>query len=132
MVKRKFYRLDDNYLIAGVCSGLGEYFEIEATLVRLVFVLLVLTGSGVFIYLILWLIIPKKGEMMKDNKIENLSKKIRDKDFSCQKRGSFFGLLLVIIGGIFLLEKLVPMVINWEYVFPGLLIVLGLYLVFRK
>jgi phage shock protein C len=132
MAKRRLYRLDDDYLIAGVCSGLGEYFEIEATLVRLVFVLLALTGSGVVIYLILWLIIPKKGESMKDNKMENLAKKVRKKDFSYQRKGNFFGLLLVIVGGIFLLEKLIPMVINWEYVFPGLLVVLGLYLIFRK
>jgi phage shock protein C len=132
MAKRKLYRLDDDYLVAGVCSGLSEYFEIEATLVRVIFVLLFLTGSGFFIYLILWLLIPKKGEMVKNNKIENLAKRIRSKEVNYQKKGSFFGLLLVVIGGIFLVEKLVPMIIDWEYVFPGLLVVLGLYLIFRK
>jgi len=130
--KRKLYRsINDDYLIAGVCSGLGEYLDIDTTLIRVIFVLLALTGSGILIYLVLWLIVPKKGEKMANKKVAELSKKIKNKDL-CNRRGSFFGVLLVVIGGAFLLEKLVPMVIDWEYVFPGLLVFLGLYLIFRK
>lgn len=45
--------------IAGVCSGLARYFGTDATLVRLVFVVLImLGGSGVLIYLLAWMIMP--------------------------------------------------------------------------
>lgn len=48
--------------IAGVCSGLAKYFNTDAALVRLIFVVLImLGGSGVIIYLIAWMIIPPAG-----------------------------------------------------------------------
>jgi phage shock protein PspC (stress-responsive transcriptional regulator) len=47
----------DDKLIAGVCSGLGEYLGLESAVVRLCFVLaFLLWGAGPIIYLILWLI----------------------------------------------------------------------------
>lgn len=45
--------------IAGVCGGLADYFGIDATVVRLVFVLLIAVGgSGIAIYLIAWIVVP--------------------------------------------------------------------------
>ena len=48
--------------IAGVCGGLGEYFDLDPTAVRVAYVLLsILTAfSGVLIYLLLWLLIPER------------------------------------------------------------------------
>lgn len=46
-------------MIAGVCGGLSEYFEVDPTLVRLLFIaLLVMGGTAIFLYLIMWLVIP--------------------------------------------------------------------------
>jgi phage shock protein C len=46
-------------LIAGVCSGIAEYLEVDATLVRLLWLLFTLIGgSGILVYIIAWLIIP--------------------------------------------------------------------------
>jgi len=60
--------------IAGVCSGLAEYFNTDATLVRLIFMVLVmLGGSGVIIYLISWIIIPPAGSST-DHMLEQLQK----------------------------------------------------------
>lgn len=132
--KKKLYRLEDDYLIAGVCGGLGKYFEIETTLVRIIFVLLSINGGGVFIYLFLWLIVPKKGEIMevKKEKSKKTDKTVKNEMACCSKKGSFFGLLLIIVGGVTLLDKVLPMAIRWDYVVPGILIVLGSYLVVRK
>ena len=45
--------------IGGVCGGIGEYFNLDPTIIRVLFVLLALiVGGGLLIYLILWLIIP--------------------------------------------------------------------------
>ncbi len=57
----KLYRSEDNKMICGVCGGLAEYFHIDATLVRLGFVLFsALGGSGLFVYLAAAVIMPKQ------------------------------------------------------------------------
>ena len=58
---RKLYRSKTNRQLAGVCGGLAEYFNLDATLIRVLFVVLaVLGGSGVVLYLALWIIVPKE------------------------------------------------------------------------
>ena len=57
---RKLYRSTSNRQLAGVCGGLAEYFNLDPTLIRVLFVILaVLGGSGVILYIALWIIIPK-------------------------------------------------------------------------
>ncbi|MCH4148206.1 MAG: PspC domain-containing protein [Prevotella sp.] len=58
---RKLYRSDDR-ILGGVCAGLAEYFDMDSTVVRLVYTLLTVCTafSGVIVYLILWLIMPPK------------------------------------------------------------------------
>jgi phage shock protein C len=58
---RKLYRSTTNRQVAGVCGGLAEYFNLDATLVRVLFVLLaVLGGSGLVLYVAMWIIVPKE------------------------------------------------------------------------
>jgi len=58
---RKLYRSKTNRQLAGVCGGLAEYFNLDATLIRILFVVLaVLGGSGVVLYLAMWIIVPKE------------------------------------------------------------------------
>jgi len=60
--------------IAGVCSGLAKYFHTDATLVRLIFVVLIaLGGVGAIIYVIAWMIIPPAGPST-DDMLEQLLK----------------------------------------------------------
>lgn len=58
-IRNKTLYLDtDNKMIGGVCSGLGRYFEIDPTLVRLAFVLFTtFGGGGVLAYVILWVVL---------------------------------------------------------------------------
>ena len=62
MQTRQLRRSRTNRRIAGVCGGLGAYFGINPTLIRLLFVLLGLPGGapGILIYLILWLAMPEE------------------------------------------------------------------------
>lgn len=57
---KKLYRSTSDKKIAGVCGGLAEYFNIDATIVRVIFVLLLLPGGfpGLIPYVILWLVVP--------------------------------------------------------------------------
>jgi phage shock protein C len=58
---RKLYRSKTNRQVAGVCGGLAEYFNLDATLIRVLFVLLaVLGGSGLVLYIAMWIIVPSE------------------------------------------------------------------------
>jgi len=60
---KRLYRSRTNRVIAGVCSGLGQYFSIDATIVRIVFVILgVVWGSGILLYLVMMIVIPIEGK----------------------------------------------------------------------
>ena len=58
-------RSKSDRVLGGVCGGLGEYFDIDPTLIRLGFLLLTISsfGSGLILYLIAWLIIPSEGDI---------------------------------------------------------------------
>ncbi|MBT8394665.1 MAG: PspC domain-containing protein, partial [Bacteroidia bacterium] len=56
---KKLYRNIDNKVIGGVCSALGEYFNMNKILVRLLFILgFLFFGVGFILYLVLWVAIP--------------------------------------------------------------------------
>ena len=56
---RKLYRSRNQRMLAGVCGRLAEYFNVDATLIRVLFlVLAVFGGSGLVIYVVMWLIVP--------------------------------------------------------------------------
>lgn len=59
MEAKKLYRSMSNKMLGGVAAGLGEYLNIDPTIVRLGFVALALMGGpGIVIYLIMWLVVP--------------------------------------------------------------------------
>ena len=60
MDKKRLVRDMENAKLGGVCAGIANYFEIDVTLVRLLWVLLVLfAGTGVLAYFICWIIMPE-------------------------------------------------------------------------
>ena len=63
----KFYRSQKDSIIAGVCGGLGQYFNVDSTLVRLFFVFLSFYHLlGVWVYLVLVIITPRLSEDEED------------------------------------------------------------------
>lgn len=59
-LSRKLQRSRNDRYIAGVCGGIAETYGINATLVRLLFVLVTLAGfAGVILYIIAWIIMPE-------------------------------------------------------------------------
>ena len=63
-MKKRLYRSRKNRMIAGVCGGLGEYFDIDPTIIRVVAVILLLPGGlpGFLPYIILWVVVPTDPE----------------------------------------------------------------------
>ena len=63
MKNKKLYRSKKDRIIAGVCGGMGEYFSIDPTIIRVLWALLtVFTAffAGIIGYLLCWIIIPEK------------------------------------------------------------------------
>ena len=57
---RRLYRSGNDKILGGVCGGLGEYFGIDPTLIRLAWIIFSLVyGSGILAYIIAWIIIPR-------------------------------------------------------------------------
>jgi phage shock protein C len=62
---RRLYRSSRDRMVAGVCGGLGEYLDVDPTLIRLLFVAAVLAGfgSGILLYLVLMIVMPLEESM---------------------------------------------------------------------
>jgi phage shock protein C len=60
---RRLYRSRTDRKLAGVCGGLAQYFNTDATLMRVLFVVLALLGGpGLVIYLLMWILVPEEPE----------------------------------------------------------------------
>ena len=140
---KKLYRSAGQKVLAGVCGGLAEYFSIDVTVVRLVWVLsLFLGGAGLLLYIIAVILIPK-GENtdetgntggtagMDENGDETYAPDDETTDTGARNNSILFiGIILIVLGGIALLDKIFPFHFLWnqvkEYGWPILLIVIGI------
>ncbi len=60
-MKKKLYKSPDQKILCGVCGGVAEYFEMDPTIVRLIWIALVLgVGIGFWLYIIAAIIVPKR------------------------------------------------------------------------
>ena len=120
-MEKKIYRSRTNSMIAGVCGGLGEYLNIDPTILRVVAVLLIFAdGIGLLAYLIGWVVIPRRPEMEAEVVTSERSELGR----------LLPGLALILIGLIFLLNNLIPW-FDFSYLWPVILIVLGIALLLK-
>ena len=61
---KKLIRTRDGRIVAGVCSGIGEYLGVDANVIRLIFALITVftAGLGILLYLVAWVVLPEEGE----------------------------------------------------------------------
>lgn len=139
---KKLFRSETNRVIAGVAGGLGEYFGIDPILIRLILVLTtIFGGSGILIYIVLWIIIPNENDIAKDSKdtmkqnAEELKTKARAfaegfKGMSSENHPrNWFGFIVIVLGLLFLFDNLG--FLRFHLFWPLLLIALGLFLLFK-
>lgn len=122
-MKKRLYRSRDQKIIAGVCGGIGEYFELDPVLVRIIAVLFCLaSGFGIIAYIIAWIVMPK-GEIIGE---ENT----RDINFAPWNK-YLPGIIMIGIGAI-LLVRTHWYWFAWGDFWPVLLIMVGLLVIFRS
>jgi phage shock protein PspC (stress-responsive transcriptional regulator) len=147
MEPKRLFRNSSDKVIAGVCSGLGDYFDLDHILVRLIFIVLVLAGgSGVLIYLILWIATPEKPvEFHQSSNTSTMENQQTNwgqtpgqqtnpspetpggqEKHDRRNRGNLIGgLVLITVGAIFLADEFLPNV-NFGDLWPVILIVIGI------
>ncbi|RKX22511.1 MAG: PspC domain-containing protein [Candidatus Zixiibacteriota bacterium] len=122
-MNKRLYRSEENKIVGGVCGGIGEYFEIDPVLVRIITVLLIMApGVGVLAYIIGWIIIPKRPPEVAAAQAEY--------QFSSWNK-YISGLILVAIGAILLVREN-WFWFDWDEFWPIVLILGGLALIFRR
>lgn len=131
MQQTRLVRSGTDKMIAGVCGGLAAYLGIDPVLVRLAFVILLLaSGVGLAIYVILWIVMPSAS-------LGNPEIRIMDEgtytDPSALKTrfrpAATVGVLLILFGAFFLLSQMggVP-----GFIWPLILIAAGVYYLVRR
>ena len=126
MMNKTLQRDIQNKVIGGVCAGLANYFDIDVALVRVLFAIAFLAFSaGFWLYLVLWIVMP--AGVRTGSVDENGSFVMPEQTSAPRKsRGNVvFGLILIAIGSIALLDRYVPH-IDWQTAWPVALIVVGL------
>ena len=145
-MKQRLCRSKQNKILGGVAGGIGEFFEIDPVIIRIIFVILAaFGGTGVVIYLVLWLLLPDTDGV---SVAENFAAEIKkeecadcDSDHkSAKNKGSIeiseskkiFGALLIVFGLYLLISRILPNLNLGVYLWPSLIILFGLFIVYKS
>lgn len=144
---RRLYRSEKDRLIGGVAGGMGEFFGLDSTIIRVLFVLLALGGgAGILMYLILWIVIPSESstsrfsqEQIRENiddmkqRAGHFTKRFRKQSNNDDNSAFVWGVLIIGLGFLFLLNNYG--FLRWVdlgKLWPFILIILGFSILTRK
>jgi len=150
---KKFYRSRKDRIFGGVAGGLAEYFDTDIILMRLAFVVIaVLSGIGpmIIVYILAMIFVPNEGDDKDKSSKERINefaeefkegthtvvsgiKKHKDAIDNEHKGRNFWGFLFIAIGLIALLSRFSSLMwFPWKFFWPIIVILVGLYIIFRK
>jgi phage shock protein PspC (stress-responsive transcriptional regulator) len=146
---KRLTRSKKDRMLGGVAGGIGKYFEIDPVLVRLLFAFGAFTGAGLIAYIILWIIVPEEGEPDRpiteraeewaqtvSQKAETFGQKPEEKSSGRSsndkdhKGALVTGLVLILIGGLFLLNTCFPWM-AFDRFWPVILILMGIAILWK-
>ena len=152
---KKLYRSTSDKMLGGVAGGLAEYFDIDSTLVRVLFIVVVfLGGGGIIAYIILWIVVPQKpyeipktsfnqpppesGSGSGNSSTQNTSDSFSVANGSVagsmpqtSGRQLWVAIVLIVIGGLLLLDNLFPR-FDFDHYWPVILIAIGVGLLLKS
>ena len=159
-MEKKLQRNEQDKVLAGVCSGLADYFDVDVTWIRVAFVVATIAGfSGVLAYIILWIAVPARPYMpgnynsaygryntdyrVYEDKKEPESFNAYPGDapsetvYTPKKSGNgrmIAGLLLVAFGAYFLLDEfnIIPYWFDFDKLWPLVFIIPGILIISKN
>lgn len=135
--EKKLFRSKTDVIVAGVAAGIADYFDIDVSIIRLLFVLSIFFGGfGVPLYVILWIVLPSHSDdslgssAVVNGNIAEMKEKANGiaTDFRNNKQGrtrNVIAVILIIFGVVFLLDNLG--IFRGDIFWPALLIIAGLF-----
>jgi len=131
-MSKKLYRSRTDSKIAGVCGGLGEYFDIDPTIIRIVAVLLIFAdGIGLLAYIIAWIAMPQRPLATTEVHIQKPeSEQGKEKNSSVSLL--IPGIILIALGIFFLFENFYWWFDFGSFFWPVLLIAIGIFLIIGR
>jgi len=124
-MSKRLYRSVEDSKLGGVCGGIGEYFNIDPTFIRIIAILLIFAdGVGILAYFIAWIIMPKKPLELIDSS-----------DEKTPKTESYWnrylpGAILIVVGLVLLVKNYCWWFDFGDFFWPTLLIIAGLAVIF--
>jgi phage shock protein C len=157
-MEKKLQRNEQDKMLAGVCSGLADYFDVDVTWIRIAFVVATLAGfSGLLAYIILWIAVPPRpyipGQPYPGSSRYTAEYRVRPENTESATYSSsnltgeplarpvksgngrmIAGLLLVAFGAYFLLDEfnVIPYWFDFEKLWPLIFIIPGLLIISKN
>ena len=140
MASKKLYRSCSSRVVAGICGGLGQYFDVDPVLIRLLFVISIIAGGlGVIVYFISWLVIPNDPKCETENfneEVKEVAHNVADtvkNEVQTKKNDSraIVGIAILVLGILILIRNITGLQI-WSNLWHMIFIIIGLYIIFRK
>jgi len=144
---KKLYRSQKQKIVAGVCGGIAEYFEIDPVLIRLIWiVLIVFGGTGILAYLIAWIVIPRENgtcgnyppseESPGEPAAQNFSEKPQNGSPDARL---FWGIVLILVGLLIVAHQFwwpfdffrIMLKNIFRFFIPAVLIALGVFIILQ-
>ena len=131
MQQTRLMRSETDRMIAGVCGGLAAYLGVDPVLVRLAFVILLLaSGIGLAIYVILWVVIPTPARAQPESRLLDETEAGDPAAFKTRfSPAATVGVLLILFGAFFLLSQIGGLP---DTIWPIILIAAGLFYLIRR
>lgn len=144
--REKLTKSKSDRMIAGVCGGIAEYFDVDPTLIRVAFVILALAnGLGILLYIILAIVMPEpkdKAKAEQNSTDEPVTDEYsKDEGFTKIKglenrnhtdRTVWLGVILIILGVFLIVDRFnIFWWLGWDVLWPSILILIGLWILVR-
>ncbi|MBO8174487.1 MAG: PspC domain-containing protein [Thermococcus sp.] len=152
MEKKRLCRAKDERVFLGVLGGIAKYLDVDPTLVRIIYIVLLFLApvTAILLYFILALIMPEEPEEeisldKLPEKAEKIAKEIDEtltQAFSSKKPAptvkdhnneKLLAIILIILGGVLILRKIAPFMwyLQGDVLLAALLLLFGIYLLMR-
>lgn len=135
-MKTRLYRNKKEKVIAGVCSGLSDYFDIDVVIIRVVFLSTALVwGVSIFIYIFFWIAMPAKTDDIEEESPEasfvglNENTTLLEKQNRSKRAREIIAIILIITGIFATLDNLLYWLSGRMWI-PMVLITLGILVLF--
>jgi phage shock protein PspC (stress-responsive transcriptional regulator) len=140
---KELYRDKQRASIGGVCAGLADYFTVDVTLVRAIFLIALFGfGTGFLLYIILWIVMPEKKMGNYTNPDETVDYTVDDtgnaqpiaekKPVAKKEQENVIGgLILVTLGLVFLADELMPW-FSFSKLWPLVIVAIGIGLLWNQ